>query len=75
MKQNELEIANQDEEISYKDMWLTLKKDLANLIKDNELDAAFHTKCHKFSMGCLAKAYGFDKVLEIMSDIEEENGK
>ena len=75
MNQNELEIANQDEEISYKDMWLTLKKDLANLIKDNEVDAVLHVQCHEFAMECLAKAYGFDKALDKMNEIEEENGK
>ena len=31
MNQNETEFANQDEEISYKDMWLRLKKDLASM--------------------------------------------
>ena len=72
---NELEIANQDEEISYKDMWLTLKKDLADLIKDNEVDSVLHVKCHEYAMECLAKAYGFDVVLDRMNEIEEENGK
>ena len=72
---NETEFANQDEEISYKDMWLTLKEDLANLIKDNERNSVLHAQCHEFAMECLAKAYGFDKVLEKMSDIEEENVK
>ena len=33
---NETEFANQDEEISYKDMWEKLKKDLANEILEWE---------------------------------------
>ena len=36
MKNNETEFANQDEEISYKDMWEKLKKDLANEILEWE---------------------------------------
>ncbi len=36
MKQNETEFANQDEEISYKDMWLSLRKDLAREVLEWE---------------------------------------
>ena len=37
---NELEIANQDEEISYKGMWRKLRIDLGNeLLKQNGIDS------------------------------------
>ncbi len=67
---NETEFANQGEEISYKDMWLELKKTLESRIEDYERRSVLHVNCHEYAMNCLAKVYGFDEVLEEMDDIE-----
>ena len=60
------------EETSYKYMWLTLRKTLENWIRDSEIDSVLKVKCHDYAMECLAKAHGFDKVLERMDEMEEE---
>ena len=61
---NEVEIANQDEEISYKDMWRRLKGGVWSQMKaaeNNAVDGSYHD--------------ALEDVLAFICEMEEENRK
>ena len=75
MKQNELEIANQDEEISYKGMWLRLKAKVEAL-RQEAIDKAEDLRIMDDFSGykeLFTVLAWIDTVLHYMK--EEENGK
>ena len=73
MKTNETEFANQDEEISYKDMWERLKAILRSDL-NLSLNGLRYTLDHFDSwdlIGDAECARRCDLMLELMSDIEQ----
>ena len=72
MKTNETEFANQDEEISYKDMWEKLKEDLQSLIRRLNGDYREVEPDGEEARIICAKAGAYQAVLDSMRFREEK---
>ena len=74
MKNNETEFANQDEEISYKEMWLDYKKRVKEVQEEAEQSAIRLIKTHDDGLALeeLEIAFAYQMALEDMESIEKE---